>query len=567
MEKIEIDSGNGGSDKKGLPPYEGEGTDATLRQRKGSVADPEALAGEIFDPRFEQTKRGLKSRHAQMIALGGTIGTGMFVGTGQTLARGGPAFIFGCFIVVSFLIYCIVTAIAEVAAFLPTPGSSMNLFGYRYVSRSLGFAMGWLYFYSLGILVPYEITAAALVIQYWNSPVHIAVWITIFIVIIIGLNALPVQYYGETEFWFAGIKVIMIFGLLIMSVVLFFGGGPSHDRLGFRYWQKPGAAKEYLETGDTGRFLALLSTLVLSAFPFAFAPEMMVVTAGEMKSPRRNLPIAARRYIFRLVFFYILSVLAMSVICPSNDPAITSDGAGAGASPFVVGIRNAGIKSLDSVINAGILISAWSSGNGFLYLSSRSLYSLALSGNAPKIFKTCTKKGVPYMALIASSCFCALSYLNVGDNSAVVFNWFVNLTNTSAFISWMCCCIVLLRFRKACAVQGVPDSALPFHSKLQPVGSWIALGSFGFLTLINGFHVFWPQNWSASSFLTAYIGIPIFLAIYFGHRFIWAWNDTWAYNPAETDLTTGMDQVLAEEKPPKPARGPKYISWVQKLWT
>jgi amino acid permease len=142
--------------------------------------------------------------HTARIALGGTIGTGLFVGSGVTLARGGPAFILGSYCVMSFLIFCTVAGIIEVAAYLPTPGSSMNLFGARYVSRSMGFGLGWLYFYSLGILVPYEITAAALVIEYWSPPVNIAVWVTIMIIVIVGLNCFPVKFYGETEFWFAG---------------------------------------------------------------------------------------------------------------------------------------------------------------------------------------------------------------------------------------------------------------------------------------------------------------------------------------------------------------------------
>jgi len=154
-----------------------------------------------------------------MISLGGTIGTGLFVGSGQTLARGGPAFILSAYVFLSFLVFCVVTAITEVGAYLPTPGSSMNLFGYRYVSRTMGFSLGWLYFYSLGILVPYEITAAGLVIEYWNPPVYIGVWITIMIVVIVVLNCLPVGFYGETEFWFASTKVIMMIGLLILSVV------------------------------------------------------------------------------------------------------------------------------------------------------------------------------------------------------------------------------------------------------------------------------------------------------------------------------------------------------------
>jgi amino acid transporter len=357
----------------------------------------------------------------------------------------------------------------------------------------------------------------------------------------------------------------MMIGLLIVSLILFFGGGPHQSAvLGFHYWNDPGAANTYLASGDTGRFLALLSTWVLSAFPFTFAPELMIVTAGEMKNPRRNLPIAARRYIYRLVFFYVFSVLAIGVICPSDNPAITSGGAGAGASPFVVGIKNAGINVLDSIINAGIIISAWSSGNSFLYLSSRSLYSLALSGNAPAFFKACTKRGVPYRAVACSSLFCALAYLNVASNGAVVFNWFVNLTNESAFLSWICCCIVYLRFRKAARVQGITE--LPYHSNLQPWGPWVAIVSFVILALLNGYDCFWPQNWSASTFLTAYIGIPIFLVIYFGHR-VYAWHDPWAHASESVDLTTGMEQILAEETPPKRGEGKvKWYEHIKRIW-
>lgn len=224
---------------------------------------------------------------------------------------------------------------------------------------------------------------------------------------------------------FASLKVFMMIGLLLMSFILFWGGGPNRDRLGFRYWKHPGAANTYLveSNANTGRFCALLSTLVLSAFPFTFAPELLVATGGEMESPRRNLPTAARRYFYRLIIFYIGCVFAIGVLAPYDDERLTNGGSGAGSSAFVIGIKNAGIPALDSVINGGIIISAWSSGNSFLYLSSRSLYSLALSGNAPRFFKACTKKGVPYRAVACSSLFTALAYLNVASSGSVVFNW------------------------------------------------------------------------------------------------------------------------------------------------
>jgi len=352
----------------------------------------------------------------------------------------------------------------------------------------------------------------------------------------------------------------MMIGLLLLSFILFWGGGPSRERLGFRYWQHPGATNVYLEKGNTGRFCALLETLVLSAFPFTFAPELLVATGGEMESPRRNLPTAAKRYFWRLIIFYVGCVLSIGILSPFNDKRLTAGGAGAGSSAFVVGIKNAGIHGLDSVINAGIIISAWSSGNSFLYLSSRSLYSLAVTGNAPKFFKACTKSGVPYRAVAASSLFCLLAYLNVGKSSSVVFDWFVNLTNESAFISWICCMVVYWRFRKACIAQGITNEQLPYHNTwFQPWGSWVAMAGCSLLVFLNGFNVFWPSEWSASSFLTAYVGIPIFLVIYFGHR-IYARNDPWAHRPEDVDMVTGLDEVEAEETP-----APVYDKWWKKM--
>ena len=244
------------------------------------------------------------------------------------------------------LVYFIVTAIAEVATYLPVHGGTMSYYGFRYVSRSLGFALGYLYWYALGILVPYEITAAGIVIGYWPNDISIGVWITIMLVVIVALNFAPVRWYGETEFWFAGTKIILLVGLLILSFILFWGGGPKGGRLGFHYWKDPGAANTYMAEGNLGRFIAFWQTLVLSVFPFTFAPELIVVTGGEMENPRYNLPKAARRYFYRLIFFYVLAVLAIGVICPSDDARITSGGAGAAASPFVVGIANAGITVL-----------------------------------------------------------------------------------------------------------------------------------------------------------------------------------------------------------------------------
>lgn len=240
----------------------------------------------------------------------------------------------------------------------------------------------------------------------------------------------------------------------------------------------------YILDGNTGRFISLLATLVLDSLPFTFAPEFLILTTGEMAAPRQTLPKAARRYIYRILFFYIPSVLAIGVICPSNDPALTSGGKGAGASPFVVAIKNAGIPVLDSVINAGILISAWSSGNSFFYMATRSLYSQALAGNAPSWFLACTKGGVPYRCVMAIALFCPLEYLNLGRSSAVVFNWFINFTTNpysspglaAALCTYVSAKLAKLRTSRTCHIHpsyNLGDRTLVFscsHSLLSSMG-------------------------------------------------------------------------------------------------
>lgn len=513
-----------------------------------STASIESVSG-----RDHSTQRGLTSRHAQFIALGGAIGTGLFVSSGETLAKGGPAFLVGSYVLMSALVYLIMTAVTEISTYLPLPGGTMNYYGTRYVSRSMGFMMGWLYFYSFAIFVPFELTASAMVINYWHPGVNNAVWITIMLLLVVGLNLLPVKFYGESEFWFAGLKVITIVGLIILSFILFWGGGPNHQRLGFHYWMDPGAAKTMILDGDSGRFVAALATLISCVLPFTFAPEMIVVTGGEIQSPRRNLPKIARSFFLRLVVFYIGGTIAISVICPSDASALVGGGTGAASSPWVVGIRNAGIGGLDSVINAVVITAAWSSGNSFLYLASRSLFSMAIEGNAPRIFKKCTKKGVPIYAVAFSSLFSLLAYMNINSSAADVFNWLMNLVNTGGFISWVCCSIIYIRFRKACDAQEVPKSSLS-RSPLQPIGSWITMVMFTILCLLNGFTVFFPSEWSVSGFLSAYIGIPLFVIIYLVHRFLYR-QDSWAIPSHEVDLQSGLDELEAEEEKEVPAEG------------
>ncbi|KAJ0331448.1 hypothetical protein COL922a_011931 [Colletotrichum nupharicola] len=487
------------------------------------------------------TQRGLKSRHAQMIALGGTIGTGLFVGIGQAPYMGGPsssssptsASPSSSTASPPPQAKCPLTSPCPAP---PSPTTATASSPALWASPSAG---------STGI-------SSLSLSPLRSPPLHIAVWLTLIGLVMVGLNCFPVKVYGEAEFWFASIKVFGIIGLLMLSVVLFFGGGPSHQPLWFSNWSDPGPVKEYIVSGNSGRLVAFLATITFSVYAFAFAPELLVVTGGEMDRPRRNIPTATRRYFYRLITFYILGALAVGIIVNSENPNLLSGGKGAGASPWAIGIRG-----LDSVVNVVIVLSAWSAGNSYLYLASRALYSMALAGNAPRIFTRCTKSGVPYYATAASASLSLLAYLNVASTGVTVFNWFVNLINTGAYQSWICCCVVYLRYRKAADAQGVAD--VPFRSRFQPYSSIVSICGFGLLLVVNGFKVFLDGQWDTSSFLTSYIGVVIFFALYFGHKFTVGRDDAWVRDPIDVDLVSWLDEAMAQETP-----APPRTKWHQK---
>ncbi|PYI00915.1 proline-specific permease [Aspergillus sclerotiicarbonarius CBS 121057] len=518
--------------------------------------------GQVEDFIPVETARGLKSRHTQMIAIGGAIGTGLFIGSGEALSIGGPLFLLLGYSLLTALVFCIVTATTEFGSFLPVRGSSVAYFGHRFVSNSMGFALGWMYYYVFAITVPSEITAAALVIDYWPNPVNIGVWITIMLIVIVGLNCFPVKVYGETEFWFASIKVIGILGMFIMALVITCGGAPDHKVIGFAYWNNPGAVNEYIVGGASGRLVAFIATLRFSVYIFAFTPELLIITAGEMQSPRRNLPTAGRRFFIRLVIFYIIGAFLIGLICPSNNSQLLgSSSSDASASPWAIAAKDAGIKGLDSVINIVILLSAWSAGNSWLYLASRTLYSMADFGTAPQIFKRCTPSGVPYVSLGFTSLFSLLAYMNVSSSASTVFNWFVKLVNSGGYLSWVCVCIIYIRFRKATFAQELNVADLPYRSRFQPYAAYVAGSLLCLLLLLNGFTVFFPGHWDISTFITSYIGIPIFVFFFLGHKLFTERHTPWFIPSNEVDLTTGLPEILAAEVPASGSAG----RWYKKL--
>lgn len=499
---------------------------------------------------------GLKSRHIQLIALGGAIGTGLFVGTSSTLATCGPAGLFISYIIISTVLYPIMNAFGEMVCYLPgdgkdSAGSAAHLVS-KYVDKSLGFATSWNYYYCYVILVAAECTAASGVVEYWTLAVPKGVWILIFLSIIVALNFAPVKFYGEAEFWFASIKILCIIGLIMVSFILFWGGGPNHDRLGFRYWQRPGAFTHHIMSGGFGSFLDIYTGVIKGGFAFILGPELISLTSSECEDQRRNIGKAAKRYVWRLMFFYVLGSLSVSVIVAYNDPvlqnALAQNSPGAGSSPFVIGIQNAGIKVLPHIINGCILTSAWSAGNAFLFASTRSLVTMARNGEAPKFVGRVNRFGVPYVAVAASAAISCLAFLNVSSSTADVFTWFSNISTISGFIGWICSCTAYLRFHKAIVFNGLTDR-LPYRGVFMPYSVYYSLFIVSLITITNGYAIFIPRFWHVSDFIAAYITLPVFWVLWIGHKF-WSgtWRNSWWKAIPDIDVTTGLEEIELKTK-------------------
>lgn len=263
------------------------------------------------------------------------------------------------------------------------------------------------------------------------------------------INVFAVKWYGESEFWLALGKVILIVGLIAYTFITMLGGNPLHDRFGFRYWKDPGSFAELYKTGSLGRFLGFLQCLIQASFTIA-GPDYVSMAAGEAENPRVVMPRAYNKVFGRLMAFFVLGSLAVGINVAHTDPelvdAFTNSAPGAAASPYVVAMNRLGIIVLPDIVNALVLSAAFSAGNSYVYCASRSLFGLALEGKAPKIFTRCTRNGVPIYCVILVLALSLLSFLQVSNGAAVVLQWFVNLVSQLKWVS-LFVSLILVRSR------------------------------------------------------------------------------------------------------------------------
>lgn len=493
--------------------------------------------------------RVLKGRHLQMIAIGGSIGTGLFVASGKALSDGGPASLLIAFGLVGVMLYCTVQALGEMAVLFPVSGS-FSAYSTRFLDPAWGFAMGWNYALQWLVVLPLEIIAASITINFWDDGINHAIFVTIFLIIIISINLFGVKGYGEAEFFFAIIKVIAVIGFILLGIVINCGGGEDGGYIGGQFWQNPGA----FHNG----FKGLCSVFVTASFAFS-GTELVGLAAAETANPRKSLPTAVKQVFWRITLFYIVSLTIVGLCVPYNNPRLLS-GSGssdATASPFVITISNAGITVLPSVMNVVILIAVLSVGNSAVFGSSRTLAALADQGQAPKILGYVDRKGRPLVSIAIASSLGLIAYTADLGDSADVLNWLLALSGLSAVFTWGSICLSHIRFRRAWRIQGHTVDELAFTSQPGVIGSWIGF-AFNVLVLIAQFWTgAWPIGWEddgasgqAQNFFLAYLAAPIVLAFYLCYKI---WYRTPFMRCKDMDLHTGirdlnLDELLKAER-------------------
>ena len=492
--------------------------------------------------------RSLKNRHLQMIAIGGSIGTGLFVGSGTTLRTGGPAGILIAYIIIGVMIYCTVQALGELAVTFPVSGAFVT-YNTRFICPSWGFAMAWNYALQWLVVFPLELVAASITIQYWNLSINSAAFVAIFYVLIVSINFFGVKGYGEAEFIFSLIKVTAVMGFIILGIIIAAGGVGPQGYLGGRYWQHPGAF--------ANGFKGVCTVFVTAAFAFA-GTELVGLASAESANPRKSLPKATKQVFWRIVLFYVISLTLVGLLVRYDDERLLSDSSvDAKASPFVIAIKNAEISGLPSVMNVVIMISVLSVGNSSVFASSRTLAALAAARQAPKIFGYIDKKGRPLVGIIVQCTFGLLCFVSASDKQGEVFNWLMALSGLSSIFTWGSINFCHIRFRRALKVQGRDTSEIAYTSQVGLIGSYIGM-TLNILVLIAQFWVaLFPLGSSPdpSAFFQSYLGFPVVLFFYICHK-LYRRNWRLYIRAKDIDIDTGrrdldldlLRQELAEER-------------------
>ncbi|KAG0017847.1 hypothetical protein BGZ80_007857 [Entomortierella chlamydospora] len=466
-------------------------------------------------------KRDLRLRHMVMIAISGTIGTGLFLTSGSTIALAGPG-----------------------------GACAFNAWGGRIFDEALSFQMNWMYFINWAFAIPAELSASAVIISFWlpeNSTFPPWVVPLIIIIIMVGINLVGVKAYGELEYWFSILKVVTILMFIICGILVDAGvlGGIKY---GMSAWHMVGAPFK-------GGFAGFVRSLVMVGYSYG-GTEMVAVTAAESRNPHKHVPRAVNTVLIRIAIFYIFSIFLLGSIIPNDDPSLVNENGSVTKAPFTIVFTKAGINVAANFMNAVVFSSVFSAINSDFYIATRVLLSLSRNGWAHESIGYINSRGVPLVALaIVTACAC-LSLITIFVGSGVVFAWFVSLLGTITFQSWMFILLLHLRFRYCWKKQDRHAIDLPYVSWGYPYGNYLGI-VIGFCCIIATFYVSFAnapvypgidassdemetyrtlRNKYAQGLMGAWFPWIMSAILFFSYKFI---RKTKLIRPEDADLDTG----------------------------
>ncbi|ETA75124.1 amino acid permease [Ligilactobacillus equi] len=453
-----------------------------------------------------EVKRTLKTRHLSMIALGGTIGTGLFVASGSAISQAGPGGALVAYIGIGLMVYFLMTSLGEMATCLPVSGSFAT-YSTKFVDPAFGFAMGWNYWINWAITLAVDISTAAIIMQYWFPHVPNYIFSLCALIIVFVINVLSVSSFGETEYWMALIKVIAVLAFLSVGVLTIVGiiGGHAVFLENFHYKEAP----------FVGGIPAIVSVFIVAGFSFQ-GTELVGITAGETENPTKSIPKAINQVFWRILLFYVLSIFIIACLIPyTSGSLLGSEASDIATSPFTLVFKRAGFSLAASVMNAVILTSVISSANSGLYAATRMLFAMSKAGDAPKVMGLVNGHGIPVFSLLATT-FVGLLTFATSFYGQKIYLFLINAVGITGFITWFGIGIAHYRFRRALKVQNIDNSKLIYKAKWFPIGPLLTVIICLIITIGQDIDAF--KNFNVVDILTTYGAVILFAILFLGYK-------------------------------------------------
>lgn len=452
-------------------------------------------------------KRELKTRHLSMIALGGCIGTGLFVASGSAVSQAGPLGAITAYIAIGIMVYFLMTSLGEMATYMPLTGSFAT-YATKFVDPAFGFAMGWNYWFNWAITLAVDAATVGVVMNYWLPGTHQWIWSTLALILIFGINILSVKSFGETEFWMSIIKVVTVIIFLAVGLLTIFGILGTHIDV-----------VSNLTAGHTGGFVggfpAILAVFVVAGYSFQ-GTELVGITAGESATPEESVPKAIKQVFWRILLFYILSIFVIAALISYKNPdLLRANEAHVAISPFALVFKRAGLAAAASIMNAVILTSVISSANSGMYASTRMLYVMSREGYAPKVFGEVNRRGIPVAALLGTTAVGLFTFVTsiVGPEA---YTYLVSASGLTGFLAWVGIAVSHYRFRRAFVRQGHSTDELMYKAKWFPFGPLLALVLSILVIIGQNLHSFAVLDWE--QIVITYMSVPLFLILFFYYK-------------------------------------------------